>query len=72
VMNIQFQNGASVSRLYKDGMSEVLAAFQYHSHAQDFASLIAKQDDEAGMNTVMMVTCHHSGDLAMFGRWATP
>ena len=39
-----FTNGAMVFRVWPDGSGEVMAKFQYKSHAELFAKAIAEKD----------------------------
>ncbi|RTE91879.1 hypothetical protein [Bradyrhizobium sp. LVM 105] len=39
-----FTNGAIVFRVWPDGSGEIIAKFQYFSHAKDFAAMRSNQD----------------------------
>lgn len=43
-MSTNFKNGAMVFRVWPDGSGEVLAKFQYRSHAESFAKSMAEGD----------------------------
>lgn len=45
-MSSNFTNGAMVFRLWPDGSGEVIAKFQYRSHAEAFAKSMATSDAE--------------------------
>ena len=47
-MKITIPNGTTVSRLHSDGDAELLAAFQYESHAEAYVLERLREDETRG------------------------
>lgn len=58
----RFPNGAVVSRVWSDGSSELLAAFQYMRHAVAFA----RSADLFVSGAVIICTCTCDGTVKVF------
>jgi len=59
-MAIDITNGTAVSRFYSDGSGELLAVFQYETHAKEWARTLRKID------LPVVVTNLYSGRSTMF------
>ena len=62
-MEARFINGSTVNRVWRDGNTELVAAFQYENDAMLFARMKAEQDMKDELHTRYAVSCMFSGKL---------
>lgn len=62
---MKFKNGASVSRIWHDGSSEMLAEFQYFTDAKEWAIHLAQSDQNTERQLVAV--CHCYGEVFATG-----
>lgn len=63
-MEPKFVNGSTVSRVWGDSSSELIAAFQYESNAVEFAKMAAT-DETRPTNVFYVVSCHLNGKITI-------
>lgn len=67
-MQDRLPNGASVSRLFSDNKTELLAIFQYQTDAEAFAkSRLADDTAREWKGSTYIVACTYSGRIQAFG-----
>lgn len=60
-MEAKFINGSTVTRLWGDDATELLAAFAYEEHAKRFAELLIERTDVPTSRVSYLVYSHYNG-----------